>query len=241
MKGYRESGLALPTDSGKRIAALDIMRGFAVMGIFVVNIEIMNCIFMNQDAFSAQWTSAPDALAVRILQLFFYSKFFPIFSFLFGLGISMQAIKRSRRGGSAWFFLRRMAALFTIGAMHVICLWGGDVLHLYALLGLLTLLILRLPATVILAASFIFLLFPYYEDLGGYLLSLSGFDPSLFLQEYTSVQAREIIRTGTYIEGMKFRLAEYVATVPLLYFFLGPVAVSMFMMGVYFGKNIMYN
>ena len=55
----------------KRIEILDIYRGFAVLGIFVVNIEIMNCILMNQDSFSSQWNSFIDIIVVKILQLFF--------------------------------------------------------------------------------------------------------------------------------------------------------------------------
>jgi len=87
-----------------RIVLLDILRGFALLGIFVVNIEIMNCIFMNQDAFSQQWTSPIDTLAVRLQQLFFYGKFFPIFSLLFGVGISIQFLSVKRKGIPMTFF-----------------------------------------------------------------------------------------------------------------------------------------
>lgn len=82
-----------PTKPKKRIDLLDIFRGFAILGIFVVNITIMNSTFLNQDEFAQQWTSNIDLISEKILQLFFYTKFFPIFSLLFGLGISMQALK----------------------------------------------------------------------------------------------------------------------------------------------------
>ena len=78
-----------PVNQNHRIVLLDILRGFAIFGIFVVNIEIMNCTFMNGDAFAEQFTSVLDSLAVRVKQLFFYSKFFPIFSLLFGVGVSI--------------------------------------------------------------------------------------------------------------------------------------------------------
>ena len=105
----------LPTQPNTRIDILDILRGFAIFGIFMVNVEIMNCVFMNQDAFGAQWTGTIDRLSVRIQQLFFYNKFFPIFSLLFGIGISIQIQNMKVKSISSSFFYRRMIALFIFG------------------------------------------------------------------------------------------------------------------------------
>jgi len=64
-------------ETKKRIDILDIYRGFAILGIFVVNIVIMNSTFLNQDEFAKQWSSNIDLISEKILQLFFYTKFFP--------------------------------------------------------------------------------------------------------------------------------------------------------------------
>src|SRR5690606_2525541 len=115
-----------PTKKNKRIDLLDIFRGFAVLGIFVVNIVIMNSTFLNQDEFAKQWTSNIDQISETILQLFFYTKFFPIFSLLFGLGISMQALKLQNNNKLSFsFFARRMLILFIFGLLHIIFLWSG--------------------------------------------------------------------------------------------------------------------
>ncbi|MBQ0741605.1 hypothetical protein J9332_45760, partial [Aquimarina celericrescens] len=53
----------IPTTAQKRIDLLDIFRGFAIFGIFIVNIEIMNCTFINQEVFHKQWYSNLDQLA----------------------------------------------------------------------------------------------------------------------------------------------------------------------------------
>ncbi len=226
----------IPTS--KRIEVLDIVRGFAVFGIFMVNVEIMNCTFINQDAFSAQWTSTLDILSVRFLQLFFYSKFFPIFSFLFGLGIAMQALKAYEKNTySRWFFIRRMFGLFVIGWLHIILFWSGDVIHLYALLGLLTASILKISNKFLLVCSALFLLFPYYDSIFEWLFNLIDFSPQLALSDYTSGEIVEVIRNGTYIDGVRLRLSEYVANIPLLFSYLAPVAFSMFLLGLYFGKK----
>ena len=93
-----------PTAVTQRIRTLDVLRGFAIFGIFMVNVEIMNCVFKNADSFGTQWTGTLDVIAIRIQQLFFSTKFFPIFSLLFGIGISIQFLSMERKGLSRLFF-----------------------------------------------------------------------------------------------------------------------------------------
>ena len=231
-----------PTLKTSRIDLLDVYRGFAILGIFVVNIVIMNSTFLNQDEFAKQWTSGIDQFAERILQLFFYTKFFPIFSLLFGLGISMQAIKlRSRNKLKFAFFGRRMFFLFLIGVFHVVFIWSGDVLHLYALLGLLVTLLLSRSNTLILSLSVFFLLFPFYDDVLFHFLEIFKYDPGSFLAGYDGAKVNSVIREGSYFEGLKLRMMEYMANLPMLLGFLAPLALSMFLLGLYLGKNGIYN
>ncbi|MBN3519478.1 DUF418 domain-containing protein [Algoriphagus lutimaris] len=226
----------------QRIEILDIFRGFAVFGIFVVNIEIMNCAFPNQETFSDQWTSPLDEWTVRLLQLFFYSKFFPIFSFLFGLGISMQAIKLQKNDNLKFlFFGKRMFFLFLLGIAHILFLWDGDVIHLYALLGLLIVGVIPLKNSWILALSILVLVFPYYDPISVWLMDLTHFEPRSFLQVYTSEKITSILRNGPYSESILFRIHNYLANLPLLFSYLGPLAFSMFLLGTYFGKNNLQN
>lgn len=226
-----------PIQKKTRIEVLDVFRGFAVFGIFVVNIEIMNCTFINQGTFSQQWTSGMDQFAVRILQLFFYTKFFPIFSLLFGLGIAMQALKLQERNKLSFsFFGRRMSGLFILGLLHITLLWSGDVLHLYAMLGLLTTLLIRQSKKLILALSALVLFFPFYEQWFAWFVQLTGFQPESYLEGYAGEETIRIIRSGSFVEGMELRLREYLANIPLLFLFLAPVAMSMFLLGLYLGK-----
>lgn len=227
-----------PTKAKKRIDLLDVYRGFALLGIFVVNIVIMNSTFLNQDEFAKQWTATIDQLSERILQLFFYTKFFPIFSLLFGLGISMQALKLLENNKLAASFLaRRIFFLFIFGVLHVILLWSGDVLNLYAILGLFSTLFIKKSNRFLLIWSAIFLLFPFYDQLLGYLFEWLNFQPETYLSNYTGETVNQVIRQGTYVEGIQLRLLEYLANIPMLFGFLAPVALSMFLLGVYLGKN----
>lgn len=227
-----------PTFKTSRIDLLDVYRGFAILGIFVVNIVIMNSTFLNQDEFAKQWTSGIDQLSERILQLFFYTKFFPIFSLLFGLGISMQALKMKTSGTLSFsFFARRMAILFLIGVCHILFLWSGDVLNLYAILGLLVTVFLGRSNKLILFLSAFFLLFPFYDDLFFFLFDLLNFDPGSYLSGLNGAAVHSIITQGSYLEGMELRLKEYMANIPMLFGFLAPIALSMFLLGLYLGKN----
>lgn len=229
------------TITTERIEVLDVYRGFAILGIFVVNIVIMNSTFLNQDEFALQWTSNIDIITQKILQLFFYTKFFPIFSLLFGLGISMQAIKLAEKGKmSTTFFMRRMFFLFLFGVLHITLLWSGDVLNMYAFLGLLTVFFIKKSNRLILGLSLLFLLFPFYDFIFELLFNAIGYDPSQFLKDYSGASVRNVIRNGSYFEGMQLRFLEYGANFPMLVGFLAPIALSMFLLGLYLGKNKIY-
>ena len=231
-----------PTNQKTRIELLDVYRGFAILGIFVVNIVIMNSTFLNQDEFALQWTSTIDKTAEDILKLFFYTKFFPIFSLLFGLGISMQALKLSEKQKLSFaFFARRMFILFLIGVFHILFLWSGDVLNIYAILGLFTTLMIKRSNRLILILSAVFLFFPFYDQILGYIFELINYKPETYLSKHTGESVNQIIKNGTYFEGMKLRISEYLANVPMLFGFLAPVAISMFLLGLYLGKNKIYN
>jgi len=201
----------------------------------------MNSTFLNQDEFAKQWTSNIDKISERILQLFFYSKFFPIFSLLFGLGISMQAIKQYEKNRLSFsFFARRMFFLFIFGVLHILLLWSGDVLNIYAILGVLTTFFIKRSNKLILVLSIIFLVFPFYDQLFNQLFKLLNFSPEVYLSDYNGEMVNQIIRNGTYAQGMKLRILEYLSNIPMLFGFLGPIALSMFFLGLYLGKNKIY-
>jgi len=237
----KNSTFTKPTKKEKRIDLLDVYRGFAILGIFVVNIVIMNSTFLNQDEFSKQWTSNIDQISEKILQLFFYTKFFPIFSLLFGLGISMQALKLKENNKITFsFFARRMFILFIVGVLHIVFIWSGDVLNLYAILGLLVTSLVSRSNKLILFSSGFFLLFPFYDQIFSSIIETANFNPGSYLENYDGAEINRVISEGTYLEGIKLRLLEYMSNIPMLFGFLAPIALSMFLLGIYLGKNKIY-
>lgn len=141
-----------PTPSRERIPALDVLRGFALFGILLVNIED----FSGPNGFGLRtlWDDAPDRAAVWLLKFAAEAKFRAVFAFLFGLGFALQL--RRGDGDHRTFvarYVRRLAVLLVIGVAHFLLLWEADVLTSYALLGFLLLPFARSPARQALCAS----------------------------------------------------------------------------------------
>ena len=135
-KGH--GGKAMPIRQKERFAILDILRGFALIGIAVANFpEFALYTFLKPEAVAAMPTAGADRW-VRFLQYVFVDgKFYTIFSLLFGIGFSIIIANAMRRGASGFsIFYRRMAILLGIGFVHLMFIWSGDILMLYALMGM---------------------------------------------------------------------------------------------------------
>ncbi|GAA0995885.1 hypothetical protein GCM10009555_090760 [Acrocarpospora macrocephala] len=118
-----------------RIAALDVVRGFALCGILLANVQpIANA----GDLVVAPTGSGSDG---AWLGLFVAQRFVPIFSLLFGIGFSLLLESAAERVTSPrLILLRRLLALLVIGLAHMFLLWRGEILTAYAIIGLMVLL-----------------------------------------------------------------------------------------------------
>lgn len=121
-----------------RSEVLDVLRGFALLGILLVN-------FWGDQATSGPMQSIDNGVNEG-LDVLISSSFYPLFSFLFGLGFAVQLMRAHARGtGVVLVYLRRMMALLLIGAVHSVFIWNGDILLDYAIIGLLLIPVHRLP------------------------------------------------------------------------------------------------
>ncbi len=130
----------VPLAASQRIEALDVVRGFALFGIFLMNIEWFNRPFAAFNEGMPSGLTGLDWLASWFVAYFVAGKFWTIFSLLFGMGFAVMLV-RAERAGRAFtqVYLRRILALAVFGAVHFIYLWDGDILFSYAVgaLGLL--------------------------------------------------------------------------------------------------------
>ena len=128
-----------PVANHNRIEFMDVLRGFALIGIILMNIEWFNRPFVDIGRFDYQLTGI-DWSAGWLVRVFVEGKFYKLFSLLFGMGFAVMLLqaKRKEQPFYAWFS-RRMVILFAIGMLHMVLLWGGDILHDYAVGGLILL------------------------------------------------------------------------------------------------------
>lgn len=118
-----------------RVGELDVLRGFALFGILVVNALLVAGPYTVFGG--GPGAPAPDRVAAWLVTALVTGKFYVLFSFLFGYGFVLQA-RSARRAGAAFAprHLRRTAGLFLLGAAHAVLLYPGDILTTYAVLAL---------------------------------------------------------------------------------------------------------
>lgn len=162
-----------PVGASQRYIILDALRGFALLGIVMANFpEFSLYSFMDSAARNLLSGAAADTAAQYFLSVFIDGKFYTIFSLLFGIGFSIIISNVTNRGGNGFkVFYRRMAGLFIIGLIHLLFLWSGDILMLYALVGMLLPLFCRLSDRSILIWAAVFLFLPVIVDFS---LQLAG-------------------------------------------------------------------
>ncbi|GAB3726385.1 DUF418 domain-containing protein [Luteimonas pelagia] len=122
----------------ERLELLDALRGFALFGILLANVLVWSGWVMVDAAAHVAWAGEAAARwQYRLHHLFVDGKFYTLFSLLFGLGFALQLERLTRRGHDGLrIYRRRVLVLLAIGAVHCFIIWDGDILLLYALLGL---------------------------------------------------------------------------------------------------------
>ena len=141
-----------PVAQDARIDAMDVLRGFALLGILVINIQFFampDVASVNPSAYGdLQGVNFNVWLGSRMLAL---QRFMTLFSMLFGAGIVLMAARAEARGESRGVLhYRRMAWLALIGLLHAHLLWAGDILFVYAVCGMLVYLLRGLSARLLL-------------------------------------------------------------------------------------------
>jgi len=205
-----------------RSVAVDALRGFALFGIILVNTPFFSQPLWAEPAI----TGVADLLALWFTHAFATGKFFLIFSFLFGFGFASMLARAEDDGLSPrGRILRRFLGLFVFGALHAVFLFFGDILMLYALLGLPLWLCRAWPARRLLALS-------------GVLMSAA-----ILCQTAALLAALDAGRQppppgpgagylGGFLDGAAQRVAELPETFAFGLPFNGPAAMAMFFAGL---------
>ena len=154
-----------PVTGAERILALDVLRGFAMIGVLVAY-----CLWSLGTTPEASWSSFDKRLD-EIASFLVDGKFYTILAFLFGLGFSIQVGRAPDDAGAVEIYCRRLAVLAGIGLIHALLLRNGDILLPYALTGFLLIPFRHAPNKVLISSAFAILLLnaairAFWSDLG---------------------------------------------------------------------------
>ncbi|MEJ7807957.1 MAG: DUF418 domain-containing protein, partial [Telluria sp.] len=136
-----------PLGGTGRIAALDVVRGFALIGILLMNIEYFNRATSDIGSGMQTGLAGADLWFSYFVQYFVTGKFWTMFSLLFGMGFGVMLMRaETAQRNFIVPYLRRIAALATFGALHHIFLWTGDILFSYAVAAVALMIVLYAKA-----------------------------------------------------------------------------------------------
>lgn len=184
----------------ERLPVLDILRGFALLGILIMNMPgFSSSMFAEADG-SHLWTARADRWAEQLRDLLFSGKFNSMFSLLFGIGFTIQFARMEQRdpANATHLYLRRLLVLAVFGAVHAVVFWTGDVLHVYAVLGLVLVLGLRRVSDRGIVALIVACL--VYPALSGALRVLV-MTPDIVARRVREAQALEMSNNAAYGHG----------------------------------------
>lgn len=155
-----------PVEGKQRHIILDALRGFALLGICLANFpEFSLFTFLKPETVEAMPSAGIDKITKYFIYIFIDGKFYTIFSLLFGIGFSIILENNTRRGANGLLiFYRRMLWLLLIGFAHLMLIWSGDILMLYALVGMLLPLFLKRKDRTIIIWAISLLLSPVAVD-----------------------------------------------------------------------------
>lgn len=213
-----------------RIDALDVLRGFALFGILLVNITGF--------AYPMYLTDVPTPTvldqAARWLTAFVGEvKFFVLFSFLFGYGLSVQ-MERARLKGQPLKarYQRRLIGIFGFGIVHAVFLFYGDILVCYAILGAVLWSIRAWTPRRLMQIGFAFLV----VAVGTFFVIGWRSNTPPTPDELYLLDAAQSAYLGSWPESVMQRLIDWLIVTPFLLLYNWPAAFAMFAIGLAAGK-----
>ncbi|WP_166969965.1 DUF418 domain-containing protein [Brevibacterium atlanticum] len=185
-----------PSNPADRIVSIDVIRGIAIAGILLININ-----FFLRQAGQTEDPAGTDAVIWQIVDDVALGKFHFVFAFLFGTGVHIFLTRLRAKGRSRWVYVRRMVILVIAGLINS-ALGGIDVLASYGVLAL-----LLLPLTLLPRWSFVSLgvLAAVIPDLLQLITSVGGVDlhlPSLLLPLLSFARTLGHMMLGFWLAGL---------------------------------------
>lgn len=227
---------AAPLKKSDRMMWIDASRGFAILGIFVVNIGAFSAPYFLYGGEMEAWNNRLDQAVQVIIDIFFQASFYTLFSILFGFGLQILKERLEEKAIAVKPFLyRRLFILIGFGLVHAFLIWHGDILLSYGIIGLVfTVFIFHQEKTILAWGSLILLisvslytLMPYnVRDLLG---TANTLEISVAKENYTSNDLGAIL--GQNLNDWLYSNSVF------SYILLGTTLLPLFLFGMYLGKK----
>jgi uncharacterized protein len=214
----------------QRDIAPDVLRGFALLGILVVNIQFMG-LNSGEGARGELTQGLANGTATFIIASIFAGKFYLLFSFLFGYS-SNYIIRGDRANRARW--VKRCFALIALGALHFTFLWHGDIIFMYGIFGLLlTPFFFRADRTLKIWSRVVFIVSSTLVILVGALVYIAErFLPTESVQAPMESNLDAVLVNGTFLEAIPARLEIWVYGITTGVFLQGGLAFAAFLLGL---------
>ena len=219
----------------QRDLAPDALRGFALLGILVVNIQYMG--LNTVEGARGEWVSGfADGSATFIIASIFAGKFYLIFSFLFGYS-SNYIIRDERSNRGRW--VKRCFLLIAIGILHFTFLWHGDILFVYGLFGLLLIpFFFRADKTLKIWTRVVFIATLTLIFLVAALVFIAErYFPEESAQTAITSDLDNILKDGTFLEAIPARLEVWAIALVSGLFLQGGLAFAAFLLGLRLARS----
>ena len=217
-----------PVNPSGRIEAIDALRGLALFGVFAIHVTMQFRVsIFEQFLLPPATASALDRALLTFLMAAIEMKAFAVFSLLFGVGLAIQFERLAPNPRRAMLLVRRLAVLLTIGLIHLLLIWNGDILTEYSLAGFLVLPLLWGPRWLLAAGAALFLALYVAMPL---LPPIISWPTTAWLRDHVA-EARQVYGVGGLSEILAFQIREVPAMFPL-HVWVFPRTIGLFLFGM---------
>jgi uncharacterized protein len=242
-----------PVKAGEREIFMDVLRGFAILGIFIANLGSGLSWYSEQaNATGSYLLPIWDHRMIMMHHWFIEGKFYSIFSLLFGWGIALQIKRGIAAGGNPIPIIRRrLFFMLLLGACHLL-IWPGDIVFFYAMLGFILLPLRRFSNKTLLITGSILILSPillYWLKMTWPALNYpadwlnnKGFQVTGSLNHITSDEEfMTLMKKGSWWDQLKLNIGGFFFRYGYLFFVSRvPKVLGMFLIGYVVGRSDFY-
>lgn len=241
-----------PVQTNQRETFMDVLRGFAILGIFIANLNSFSWYSASAKATGPYLLPEADHTMAFLHHMLIEGKFYSIFSLLFGWGIALQFKRADAKGINALPTVRRrLFFMLLLGAIHLL-IWPGDIVFFYAMLGFVLIPLRKFSNKTLLITGIILVLSPillYWLKMTwpvlnypAELLRKTGFQVDKALLNLKSEEDfMNLMKHGSWWDQLKANITGFFFRYNYLFFTSRvPKVIGMFLIGYVIGRSDFY-